>query len=314
MAQTPDIFGDLFTKEEQDVINAAILDSKPELKEHLSKPRPEDGPTRRIPGEVSQEPVKGNGYIENSGVRVDTKTHELLIPEMSADETAENTPARGRQLLRVRPPSGVPLDKFRLVVSNAYALYQLHGAYGTDSLVERTGLTPGIVGKIVTSAEFKIALEARGVAVDPKVRGLTVEQEQALLILTDPTMGPLKTKLKKIGWTYAKYKSQMKHAAFAQQMSGIVEQTLADNNDSIVVLEGLILNGDLNAIRYKHLLNGTYDPHRQQNVDALAIISAVFEAVTKHVKDPEILAALAGDLQGIARTVAPTPQQKLLEG
>ncbi|QSJ04808.1 hypothetical protein [Cellulosimicrobium phage DS1] len=310
---TPDIFGDLFTPEEQEVINAAILNTKPELKGMLSKPKPEDGPTRRVPGEISQEPIKGEGYIENSGVRVDENTRELLVPEMSADETAENTPARGRQLLRVRPPHGVPLDKFRLVVSNAFALYQLHGAFGTDSLVERTGLTPGIVGKIVTSAEFKIALETRGVAVDPEVRGLTVEQEQALLILTDPTAGPLSKKLKAIGWSYAKYKSNMKHAPFAEQMRGVTEQTLADNSDSFVVLEALALNGDLNAIKYKHLLNGTYDPNRQQNIDVVAIISTVFEAVTKHVKDPEVLQGLAQDLQGIARAVGNQPQQRILE-
>src|SRR5690606_10943430 len=128
--------------------------------------------------------VKGEGYIENSGVRVDNKTRELLIPEMSPDETASNQPARGKQLLRVRPPSGVPVDKFRLVISNAFALYQLHGNISTDALVERTALTPGMVSKIVTSQEFKIALEARGVAVDPTLRGLTVEQEQALIVLT----------------------------------------------------------------------------------------------------------------------------------
>jgi hypothetical protein len=307
-----DLFGDLFSPEEKSVIQDAIVASKPELKPFVKKPKPEEK-VREL-GEISREPVKTmEGAIQNSGVEVDPNTKELLVPQMTEDETSANKPAYGKHLLRVRPPKGVPLDKFQLCVSNAFALYQLSGNFDVDKVVERSGLTPGLVGKVLRSEQFTVALRARGVHVDPEIRGLTTEQEQALVLLTDPTAGPLKAKLKALGWSYSKYQAQFKHPAFKEAMEGITEHTLAQNSDSLVVLEALALNGDLNAIKYKHLLNGTYDPNRQNNIDIMAVISTVFEIVAKHVRDPEILQALGSELGAVAKSLSPAPTQRLLE-
>lgn len=270
--------------------------------------------TRSAIGEFSHEPVKKSmGAIQNSGIELDPANREVSVPVMTLAETDNNEPSYGHRMQRVRVPQGVSPETFRLILGNAYAEYMLHGKFTTESVAERSGVAKGRVSRVLASLEFKKALELRGV--ENHGSGLTVEQDFAVQILSDPADNrTLSQKLKAIGVSNTVYRTWLKQPLFRDLMESLSADLLANNSDSLVVLERLAGNGDLNAIKYKHLLNGTYDPNKQTNVDIMGIMTTVFEIVAAHVKDASTLEAIASELGQAARGIAPVRKQKLLEG
>lgn len=249
---------------------------------------------------VSKEPIKGLG-IENSGIEADG-ANGVLVPTLTADELASNTPANGKPLVRVKHPKGIGTETFLTLLSNAYALYLTEGSYDNERLQRRTGIAPGIIAKTLASPEFTTALRVRGVS--PEATGLTREQELCVQVLTDPSDGKtLRQKLdllKPHGVTYAKYKAWLKNPTFRAYINGVSEDLLANNQDALVQLERLVGEGDLGAIKYKLEVNGRYSPQQQQNIDMMAMMGKVVEIISYHVRDPEVLRGVAGDLNRLS--------------
>lgn len=255
----------------------------------------------------SSEPVKeAPGAIQNSGV-VATET-EVLVPHMSTEELGRNEPSRGKKMVAIKPTPGIGVQTFYTLLSNAYALYVTEGTYSNDALQQRTGFAPGTITKTLASPEFKRALSLRGVK--PTASGLTTEQDYVLLALTDPSDGKtLQQKLRSLGVSYAKYRGWMKQPLFKMQIDSMTQGLLHDNTASLVQLEKLAGEGDLPAIKYKHELNGLYDPNKQNSIDALALMSLLFEVVSRHVNDSVALAGIAQELGEVAQQLKLEPKQ-----
>lgn len=256
---------------------------------------------------TSDEPVKEiPGALQNSGIKQDDDS--VWVPVLTPEELERNTPSRGKNMVKVKAPAGVSVHTFYTLLSNAYALYLTEGNYGNDALQSRTGLAPGIISKVLASPEFKYALRTRGV--EPTSTGLTTEQDYVLLALTDPSDGKtLQQKLRALGVSYTKYRAWMKQPVFKAQVDRLTQDLLHNNVDSLVQLEKLAVAGDLSAIKYKHELNGLYDPNKQNNIDAMALISLVFEVVARHVNNPVALQGIGAELGQIAQELKLGPKQ-----
>lgn len=258
---------------------------------------------------VSAAPIKGDGRLENSGIEP-ADDGSILVPYVTEDELAANVPANGKQLMRVARPKGIGQETFLTLLSNAYALYLMEGSYDNERLQRRTGLAPGIIAKTISSPEFTTALRLRGVS--PEATGLTREQELCIQVLTDPSDGKsLKQKidsLKPHGVTYAKYRAWMKNSTFRAYITSVSEEMLANNQDALTQLERLAASGDLAAIKYKLEVNQRYNPQQQQNIDMVAVMSKMLEILSKHVRDPETLTAVAEDFGRVAQELKLAPQ------
>lgn len=259
-----------------------------------------------VPDRVSDEPVKEEpGAIQNSGVIVEGDA--VLVPHMSPEELEHNTPSRGKNLVMIKSPVGVSVATFYLLLSNAYALYVTEGAYSNEALQARTGLAEGVISKTLSSAEFQRALRLRGV--EPNATGLTTKQNYLLLLLSDPSDGKtLQQKLRAAGVSNATYRGWLKNSIFKATLDRMTGDLLTNNADSLVQLERLASSGDLGAIKYKHELNGTYDPNKQNNIDAMALMSLLFEVVSKYAPK-ESLAPIAQELGEIAQRLKLGPKQ-----
>lgn len=253
---------------------------------------------------ISDEPVKPEGFIQNSGIKEGRSDKEILVPHVPSEDLDANLPSRGKKMVPVTVPTGIGRGTFLTLLSNAYALYVTTGNYTNEKLQARTGLTEGAVGKVISSPEFKYALRMRGVT--PDSRGLTYQQDLAIQVLSDPSDGKnLQQKLKVIGISYSVYRGWMKQPAFKEAMSAFTNDTLFDNTASITQLSKLVGQGDLPAIKYFHELNGTYDPNRQQSIDVIALMSKMLEIISKHVKDPAALEGVAKEFQQVAVDLQP---------
>lgn len=245
---------------------------------------------------LSAEPPKEEGFIQNSGIETDGNA--VLVPVMTEDDNANNVAPTGKRMARISTPNGVGIDVFRRALGNAYAQYRLTGAYTPEHISESCGISTAKAATIVGSPEFRTAMRARGAYTDST--GLTSEQDIALIVLTDPTDGrTLQQKLKSLGITFATFAAWKKQPTFAKYYNGTINEILNDNSDSLMVVEQLGLSGNLSAIQYKHLLNGFYNPKQQDNVDLMAFITTVFDVLSRHVKDGEVLKAIASDLKGV---------------
>lgn len=254
--------------------------------------------------EPPKEPIENEPVVQNSGLQPTEKV--VLVPHMSSEETERNSPSYGKKMVAVRPPEGISVHTFYLLLSNSYALYVTDGSYDTDRLVLRTGLSPGIVGKTLASPQFKHALRLRGVV--PDATGLTNEQDYFLLVATDPSDGrSLQQKMRALGISYATYRAWMRQPVFKQQIDAYSNGLLMDNTASITQLARLAGEGDLNAIKYMHTLNGTYNPDRQSSIDGMQVMSMMLDVIARHVKDPEALKAIAGDMRQIAQKMQSGP-------
>lgn len=277
-------------------IDALFADAKPPKKE--KKPKVIELPSTVDYVDVSDERVKPDGELQNSGIKADNGA--VLVPHMSQEELENNTPANGKGMVRVEPPEGISLQTFYTLLSNSYALYLTTGNYDNEALQQRTGLAPGSISKTLSSPQFKHALRLRGV--HPNATGLTREQDLVLLTLTDPSDGKtLGAKLKACGVSFATYRAWLKQPVFKAQIDAMTGDLLSDNSQSLVQLEKLVGLGDLGAIKYKHELNGLYDPNRQNNIDVMALMSMMMDIIMRNTSSAAEQQAIASEFKDIAQ-------------
>lgn len=197
-------------------------------------------------------------------------------------------------------PDGLKPNEFKRLVIAAYAAYTISGQVLFDELVRRSGLPAATVRRASQTPAFRAACRARGVELDETL-GLDARQDLLLLILRDTADGlTLAQKLKRAGVSNAEYQAWLKHPVFAAQYAALMKQLQDATDDAMVQLHSKANSGDVNAIKYLFEVTGRYNPNDRQAINAMAILQAVLESLSRHVKDPEVLSAVAGDLRVLA--------------
>lgn len=207
---------------------------------------------------------------------------------------------------RIPVPAGFSDLAFRNAVATASTLYNTQGKLpSVDDLHKAWPRIPkATYAAIVVTKEFKQAMLYRGVDWDDKA-GLSLEQNHALLLLSDPsdrrTTG---AKLKQLGIPYARYQAWMRQPLFANVLRQQSENVLADAVPAMLnKLVGNIEAGDNQSIKLGLEISGRYNPAQQQVEDAKAIVQRVVEAVIRRVHDPEVRMAILTDIREAALVV-----------
>lgn len=220
---------------------------------------------------------------------------KVWVPAMSQDEYEKGLAPRGKRMVPVPITPHTDKARFKLLLTNAYAQAVSTGIYTIEGIAKSTGISVPAVQRVVNSPEFRYALKLRGVSTETQT-GLTEEQMNALVILSDSSNGTMQQRYKRAQITPAKHRLWLKQPAYRQQWETMYEDALSDNGNALVMLDTLVDNGDFQALKFKLELTGRYNPNRQQNIDVMAIMGKMLEIIQARVKDPAILQGIADDV------------------
>ena len=148
-----------------------------------------------------------------------------------------------------------------------------------------------ILTGILATPKFRAALEARGIPAEVPV-GITAEQAYALTVMTDQsmTLDPFQ-RLKKMDITWAQWQGWLKQPMFAKIYGKTSEDLLKSSVPAaLTALANRAQAGNNDAIKYLLAITGYYDPTAKGSTGEYErVISAMIDAVEKHVEDPEAL-------------------------
>lgn len=170
-----------------------------------------------------------------------------------------------------------------------------------DEILGNVDFTMAKVRAITNHEAFRLRLSLRGIywpkdwldnaeaeVVSAKLQPI---QMVALGILSDPTArGSLKSKLEKIGVSYAQYRNWMNNPEFAKAMSQIGEKMVTDNISTVhTSLVAKAHAGDTQAMKLFYEVSGRHDPMRQQSLDLNRVVALLLEVITRNVTDIGVL-------------------------
>lgn len=200
----------------------------------------------------------------------------------------------------IATPAGVSDLAFRNAVAVVVTYYLNNGALPTvDQMHDSWNRIPASTyAKIVVEPEFRQALSYRGIEWDGS-SGLTLEQRNVLIALSDPTdRASLGSKLKRFKVPYSTYQAWMRQPHFAEARRQQAEHNMSD---AVPLFLDTVVSkadqGDLSAVKLGLEISGRYNPQQQQIQDAKAIVQALAESVVRHVKDPDVRSAILADMR-----------------
>lgn len=215
-------------------------------------------------------------------------------------------------------------DHFNVVCGAARTYYQItRGRLASvEQLIElidtystKPRTTKPIVAAVIQSEEFLNAMEISGIKWR-RSDGLTGKQHYGLMIATNPyDKRPLGIRLKEARITWAEWTAWMKNPRFERIIEQFAENALQEHMaQAHNALIAQVDRGDTNAIKFYYELTGRYRPGTQNQQDIASVLMQVVEIISKHVKDPDALAAIADEMQGVVKPEREALPAKGLEG
>jgi hypothetical protein len=181
---------------------------------------------------------------------------------------------------------------FERAITAAWLAHQRGFPIEPRTVHEQDGsLSVPVLTELLATPKFRTALEARGIPASTPI-GITAEQAYALTVMTDQsmTMDPFQ-RLKKLGISWAEWQGWMKQPFFAKIYGKTAEDLLKSSVPAaLTALANRAQAGNNDAIKYLLAITGYYDPNAKGNTaEYERVISAMIDAVEKHVEDPEAL-------------------------
>lgn len=283
-----------------------------------SKPEPRKRGRPKGSRNKPKAPVESYGQdlepFDLSTLGIDLTGDELAIQEYWAVSAGQLTvPLEGNsedleKQKSLPPPNGITIQDFKRVVVASYAQYLIEGQVTLDGVVSRSGLPAQTCREALRSAELAEALAYRGVSLR-KSLGLSEKQDLLLSILSDPFDGlTTQQKLRRAGVNNTTYQAWLREPLFAEHFKALTEKLHLRTEEAMVQLVGKAGEGDLNSIKYLFEINNRYNPNRENKLDIMVIMSKILESLSKHVKDPGTLEAVAADIRQIAVDAKLMPQ------
>lgn len=162
--------------------------------------------------------------------------------------------------------------------------------------------------ELVESQEVKDAFGRRGIDTNANVPGygLTPDQLAAANLLLDfSDRRSSKVKLESLGLTTAKYQAWLRNPNFQAYTKERAENLLGDvTHEAHSALVKNMEKGDLRSIQLYYEMTGRWSSKTVGDLNVEFLMIKILETIQRHVKDPEMLRAIAGDLSSLN---APAP-------
>jgi len=156
-------------------------------------------------------------------------------------------------------------------------------------------------------ADLKIAavkLKAKGYALTNKDYLSPEQLAVANSILNLADKRSLTKKLQDFQVSPAKYANWKKNPSFNAYLRERSEQLLGDSiADVHLALIDSATSGDVQAIKLLYEVTGRHTQNSKQEINVQQMLVGVIEAIQVHVRDPDILRAIANDIQDNTGTV-----------
>lgn len=217
---------------------------------------------------------------------------------------------------QIATPAGFTDAAFRNAVTAFDTMYRVNGAVPTvDDVNKFANLDKKKLSALLLTDEFKQALEYRGIQYDPERNGLTMEQQTALLKLSDPfDKRALSTKLKELGIPMPRFQAWLKQPLFFQIYNKYSQDAY---REALPALRNRLISnaesGDYKSLELVFAITNEWNPAQQSLEDARIVIMKIVEAITTHVKDPDVRKAILTDISLYATTISEVGQPKTLE-
>lgn len=190
------------------------------------------------------------------------------------------------------------------VIAAVDQLFWQHGALPTNAKVaEVTGVRESTIKKYWEKEEFRNALLARGLDLNPQRSNglLTLEQLNcANILLNSHDTRSVREKLKEIGVSSQKYHSWLRTSAFRDYLAMRGEQLFKSvDHEAYEALIGAVRGGDTRALQLFFEMRGIYNPKMQVDINVNVLLVSVVEVISRHIRDPQVLQAIATDLEAL---------------
>lgn len=201
--------------------------------------------------------------------------------------------------------TGVTISGEELDAIAAYdQLFWEHGHLPTvEKVAEKTGIRQATIEKYWKKDSFRNALIARGLDLDQnRAAGLlSIEQlNLANMLLNSHDTRSVREKLKEAGVTSQKYHAWLRTPAFRDYLAMRGEQLFKSvDHEAYESLIGAVRGGDTRAIQLFFEMRGIYNPKMQIDINVNALLVSIVEVVSRHVRDPQTLQAIANDLESL---------------
>ena len=207
---------------------------------------------------------------------------------------------------RIRPPNGVSTDDWIALIELAATHFrrtsgvgkptkEILRAYDVDDTI------PEKTWKLVFDYQhnfknFEKALAVRGVL--PLGVGLSPVQSLAIDIMSDPSQGTFKIRLKKANITAMQWQMWMLDPNFAEQFNLLTTRRMNANKGLIdVTLTEAALSGSLEAIKYYDKRVGR-DPDKRNELDGRKVVAIVVDVLTRQlVEYPDLMRKIFAELE-----------------
>lgn len=215
----------------------------------------------------------------------------------------------GRADGAVRPiavPDGVTKGVFYRVVAAYDAQFRATGKIPELADVKRLLPTTNskAVSAVLKTEEFAEALKLRGISFIP-ADGLSPQQSAVLNILENFSDGrSITAKLKDAGVSRTQFNGWLKDPLFYKLYDDRVESHLRTAHlPALSTIMAAAENGDVKAAERILEINGRYNPQNAELQNARVVVSAIVDAIQKHVPDPEVQRKIFDEVN-MARQVA----------
>lgn len=217
----------------------------------------------------------------------------------------------------IEPPEGVTPLSFRTILSAIHTFYLHEGmAPGFDELLR---LYPRIKKATLLlcweSHALNEALYYRGISWNQEA-GLTMEQEHAIMALSDPTDKRSQSViLKNIGVTPTTFRTWMKNSLFADRLH---RASVGNYQDFLPLARNALisqaLDGKMPALELLFQITGEWSPEHEAIGDLKAVIQTLVESVVRHIPDGDARRAILGDAEAALMSLRLSKQnQRALE-
>jgi Helix-turn-helix of insertion element transposase len=161
--------------------------------------------------------------------------------------------------------------------------------------------TRNLVKRAFEKERFQEALANRGL--EFKLEEKVLSPKQIVLVNMLLNVGDkksLRQKLELLSVTQTQYNAWLRDPAFHQYLNMRTEQLFEhSDHEAYKSLVEQVMNGDVTAMKLFFEMRGIYNPRLTIDINIETVVYKLVEVVARHVKDPQILQAIAAEVEDL---------------
>lgn len=194
-------------------------------------------------------------------------------------------------------------NEVKIVTYIDQRFWETGGLVADELILQDCKVSQNVLKNAWKKAEFRQALIARGVDLTPETSKQLLTPTQVLLanmLMNTHDPRSIREKLELVNVSTQQYQAWLRQPGFSQYLRKRAESAFASTDfQAYQSLSKLVEEGDINGIKLFFEMRGIYNPKMQVEVNVEVVVMKLVEIVAKHVKDPEVLNAIATDLETI---------------